>query len=111
MAELQTYSTPGCLDFDIEGITNGGGKQIAGPSELAFIQLSSGSGPANATIHDAATVGSAVYNNQKMVLDCSTTDNDTIVFVNPQAYLKGFVVILRQGSGLGAALSYARVLP
>ena len=110
MAELQTYSIPACLDFDVEAITNGSSKQIAGPCELAYLKLSGG-GPGNVTIHDVTTASNAGYNNQKFTLDCSSTSNDTLVFPNPAAFKKGVAVVLRQGSGLTVTLCYGTVLP
>jgi len=106
----QTYSIPGILDFDAEGITNSQGKKIASSCEIAYLCLSGG-GPASVYVHNCQSVAAAGYNNRKMTLDVSAAGNDNRIFFNPVEFNLGVTVILNQGAGLNAVLSYGTVTP
>lgn len=109
MAVIQTHSTPAVFNFDDQGILNTQGKKIANPIELAYIKLSAGGGAAAVSVYDGATSADVTPANKKIQLDCSNTDNDTMIFTNPPAFSKGIYVVLDQGQGINAILSFASV--
>ena len=108
MVHKLTYSKPETLDFGAEGVTQ---KQIAGPCELGYIKLAASASAAVVKVYDGTS--SADVNNQqlKWVLDASTTDTDGDGFAYPLEFIRGIFVVLEQGAGAGAILSYAVVLP
>jgi hypothetical protein len=111
MMNKLTFATPAVLDFDREEIGNGEGKKIANSCEVSLLKLSSGGGSASVKVYDAQTLAETGPGTLKHALDCSTTDNDNPVIIHPLNFRKGVFVILEQGQGFGAILSYATVVP
>lgn len=80
---------------------------IPGACAVAALKLSSGAGAASVAVYDSANDdlnGKAL----KWFLDCSTTDNDSCIFVSPIEFKKGVLLVAEQGGDLGAIVCVER---
>lgn len=109
MINKHTFANAGVLDFDKEGIVNGGGKKIAGPSELSSIKLTGNGSSGYVEIYDANDSSGATYTNLKWVLDSSVSTDDSNFFPAPINFAKGIYVVLNQGATAGNVLSFATI--
>lgn len=106
MSSLQTYSDAGIWKITL-AVPD---KQLAGPTEVSVLKLSSaGGGAAFVTIYDSFNLSGCTPTAAKWILDTSSSGVDTTNFPNPLRFKKGVYAVCEDGAGLNPQLAIATI--